>query len=243
MKKIVVVVIFLFVFCFFLMPTLVIAAEELEVCGSEITKTIGPYGEDTYQISVPAGIHLIIEMDTSQFHSDLFIKYGSIPEQDCNTDDDCDTGDYDAEVEIESTQEGYYYVLVDSDTSSSFDYTISAFGSSCSGLDVDVLLNQSEFRTGDTLTVQVHSINNDSIQYIAEAKRWIYGPDGSFFRIFRPLLVVAKIEPNSDSTRTILTYQFDGTETSGEYKVEIKLIDPITANYYTKDVNTFNFIP
>lgn len=49
-----------------------------------------------YQIAVPAGIHLMVELDTTEFHSDLYIKYGNIPYQNSVTDDDCDEGTYDA---------------------------------------------------------------------------------------------------------------------------------------------------
>ena len=87
-------VIFLVFFCFFLLPTFSFAVEELEVCGQPDIGKLNPNGEEVYQIAVPAGIHLMVEMDTTTRDCDLYIKYGGIPDQDCNTDDDCDTGDY-----------------------------------------------------------------------------------------------------------------------------------------------------
>jgi hypothetical protein len=121
------------------------------------------------------------------------------------------------------------------------DYTINALGSHCSGLDADVILNQSEYRPGDTLIIQAHIINNEPIQYNVEVKTWVQVPNGKLVPLLGPCLNV-NIAPNSDSTHTIRSYLFKGTEALDEYIVELKLIDPISANHYTRDVNSFSFI-
>ena len=173
----------------------------------------------------------------------IYIKYGRIPDQDCITDDDCDEGDYDASVEIVETQAGYYYVLVDSDDPfNEMDYTINALGSHCSGLDVEVILNLDppEYTTGDTLIVQARLINNDAYQYTTEIKAYFQTPVPKFKSIFNPHLTTS-VPPGSDNTYTIFNYTFKGTEPEGVYHVEMKLIDPKTAHYYTRDIDTFNF--
>jgi hypothetical protein len=217
-------------------------------CGVTKAASMNSYGQDIWQVEVPAAIHLIVDVHTAEYNSDLYIKYGGIPDQDCGTDDDCDESGYDSAVEIENTQAGFYYVLVDSDAPWAMDYTIGAFGSHCSGLDVDVILNQSEYRPGDTLIIQAHIINNDPIRYSVEVKTWVQDPNGKllplngkFSALFEPCLQV-NIVPNSDSTHTIKSYLFKGTETPGKYIVELKLIDPLSANYYTRDVDSFSFI-
>ncbi len=214
---------------------------EFAPCGATKNGSMASQGEDIWQIEVPAGTHLIVDMSTTEGDSDLFIKYGRVPDQDCSTDDDCDTGTYDAQVEILNTQAGFYYVLVDSDTSANMDYTINALAD-CSGLDVDIILNQTEFTTGDTLVVQVRIINNDSTPYNVEVKNWIKLPGDELFPYIDDIHLTFNITPDSDNTFTVFTYTFNNPVPVGEYRVEIKLVDPITVNYYTRDLDTFNFI-
>lgn len=72
---------------------------EISPCGVTKTDSMSSNGEDIWQIAVPADMHLIVDMDTTEFHSDLYIKYGKIPEQNPATDDDYDEGSYDAQSE------------------------------------------------------------------------------------------------------------------------------------------------
>jgi hypothetical protein len=211
-------------------------------CGATKNGSMARNGEDIWQIKVPAGIHLIVDMITTYLSSDLYIRYGQIPEQSCPPDDDCDEGNGDASVEILNTQAGFYYVLVDSDGNLIMDYTINAFSSDCSGLDVDIILNQTEFTTGDTLNVQARIINNESTPYNVEVKHWIKTHDGYLLPILGDNHLTIDIAPESDNTYTTFTYPFNNPVPAEEYEVEIKLVNPITVDYYTRDKDTFNFV-
>jgi YD repeat-containing protein len=78
-----------------------------------------------YQINVPTGQHLflILEKDNS-WSSYFYIKYLTLPTS--SDYDDRDSGSSDQKVQITCTQTGYYYVIVESNSSSGGTYTILA---------------------------------------------------------------------------------------------------------------------
>ena len=87
----------------------------------------GTYDIKYYQVSVTAGQHLFVVLDSdgNLYSSDLYIKFGSLPTT-VVYDDKGDSPNSDQAVEIASTQAGYYYVMVRS-TNSGGSYTIVAY--------------------------------------------------------------------------------------------------------------------
>jgi hypothetical protein len=86
----------------------------------------GTGDEEYYQVSVPAGQHLFVVLDSAGdiYASELYIKFGSLPST-IDYDDKGDSPNADQSVEIASTQAGYYYVMVRS-ASGGGSYTIVA---------------------------------------------------------------------------------------------------------------------
>jgi hypothetical protein len=89
----------------------------------------GTYDIKYYQVSVTAGQHLFVILDSySNYNNyDLYIKFGSLPST-VDYDDKGDSPNADQAVEIASTQAGYYYIMVRS-TSGGGNYNIVAYTS------------------------------------------------------------------------------------------------------------------
>ena len=128
MSKSRVVLILAFVF-FFLCPILVSAEpvqQELTL-GVPVAGSLSGTGDEKYyQVSVTAGEHLFVVLDSAGnvYASELYIKFGSLPTT-VDYDDKGDSPNADQAVEIASTQAGYYYIMVRS-TSGGWNYTIAA---------------------------------------------------------------------------------------------------------------------
>jgi len=100
----------------FLCPAPASAQQPLTL-GVPVSGTLSGSGdEDSYDVSVTAGLHLIVVVDATVYNSnsyDLYIKFGAPPTPtDC--DDKGDSPNADQAVEIASTQAGTYYILLHS---------------------------------------------------------------------------------------------------------------------------------
>lgn len=108
------------------------------------------------------------------------------------------------------------------------------------GLNLDVLLNQTSFRTGQTLRARAH-VTNDSTADTVRAVVWVVYPNGTTRTV--------RDNPNqtipagADFTTTLFNYTFNGSEPSGAYQVGAKFLDRNTGAIITQDIEAFNFQP
>jgi hypothetical protein len=127
-------VVLILAFIFLFLSPIPVSAEpvyqELTLGTPVVGNLSGTGAEQYYQVSVTAGQHLIVVLDSeSNYNSyDLYIKFGSLPTT-VDYEDKGDSPDADQAVEIASTQAGYYYVMLRA-TSGGGNYTIVAHTSS-----------------------------------------------------------------------------------------------------------------
>ena len=111
-----------------------------------------------YQVNVSAGQHLFIMLDKpTGWSTSLYIRYGALP-----TTSVYDARDYlssaDQAVEIQTTQAGYYYIMVYSNSTSGGDYTITPHNNSTlSSLSIGTPTNGNLTRSGDRQYYQLNA--------------------------------------------------------------------------------------
>ncbi|MEW6607697.1 MAG: right-handed parallel beta-helix repeat-containing protein [bacterium] len=103
-------------------------------------------------------------------------------------------------------------------------------------------LNDVEFHTGDTLTIDAH-VTNGKEEVDVEGKCWVRFPDDSLISLLN--VPKATLPPELDITMPLLPggYTFNGSEPAGEYQAGGRLACPITLDYFSTDIETFTFIP
>lgn len=106
---------------------------------------------------------------------------------------------------------------------------------------VRINLNQNSFNTGDELIVSAHVTNGPDPAH-TEVKLWITLPDGNNMSIFNTHFAFI-VGPDSDLTREIFRYTFNGSEPSGDYNAGGRLIDPMTGRELSVNVESFSFAP
>ncbi|MEW6095627.1 MAG: choice-of-anchor Q domain-containing protein, partial [bacterium] len=102
-------------------------------------------------------------------------------------------------------------------------------------------LNDTEFHTNDTLTIDVH-VTNGNEKVNVEIKCWLRLPNDKL----KSLLNIPNVtlRPELDVVKPLLPgYTFKGSEPGGKYEVGGRLACPITIDYFSTDIKTFTFTP
>ena len=124
-----------FVLCIMLVTSIllsVIPIKNVKAAPTELTLGVplsgeleGPQDINYYKVWINAGEHLFVTLDKSiQWYSQLGIKYGQLPSGSVNDGWSIDNSD--SVVEITSTQQGYYYIIVCSWSNDYGSYNITA---------------------------------------------------------------------------------------------------------------------
>ncbi len=106
---------------------------------------------------------------------------------------------------------------------------------------IRVLINQTGFGPGETLTVSVH-ITNGSSPAEVEIKTWAALPGGYQISILDPHFS-ATIPPYADITRQISSYTFTGYEPGGIYDVGARLLNKKSGREISVNIENFSFAP
>jgi len=114
-----------------------------------------------------------------------------------------------------------------------------AFTTSSSTLAIDMIINDAAFSTGDTLVINARITNDYTPDDVAKAI-WIELPDGTKLSLD---LSIVNVPANDDTTTTVLTYTFTGSEQAGVYTIGGRLSDSITIESLSSDVETLSFTP
>jgi hypothetical protein len=116
------------------------------------------------------------------------------------------------------------------------------FALGCGGdiLFMDITLNQSSFTTGDTLEISAHTTNDD-IEDVVDKKIAMQYASGGIVSLEN--ICGYYIPGNADITEVVFTYQFNGSEPVGTYKVGGRLLNSSWGNPLSSDIEAFTFAP
>ena len=198
-----------------------------------------------YKLYVSEGEHIFVNLENhldQELEVRIYIKYGAVPPE--AGWDDCDYWIDPGEegiVEINPTNEGYYYITTISESGSGY-YTITALGSAHPPFPiVDITLNKNTFHTGDTL-IATARVTNGPNPVNVEVKLWIELPDGSEISVFDPHFTFT-VGSNADFTEEVFIHTFDGSEPEGDYLFGARLENPLTGKDFSIDIEGFTFTP
>jgi nitrous oxidase accessory protein NosD len=109
-------------------------------------------------------------------------------------------------------------------------------------LAINILLNQSSFIPGDTLTATAYITNDDTPDNV-NTKIAIQLPGGGLISIYN--IPSITIPANADIMVPLskLEYTFTGNEPGGKYFVGGRLLEPIFGNHFSTDIEPFTFTP
>jgi hypothetical protein len=105
---------------------------------------------------------------------------------------------------------------------------------------MDIILNDTDFISGDTLKVDLHVIN-DATSDLVDVKIWIELPNGSLVSEFNVPHVF--IPENTDITIPVYSQTFRGTEPVGSYKLSGRFLNWINGDIRCEDTEPFSFAP
>ncbi|MEW6096951.1 MAG: right-handed parallel beta-helix repeat-containing protein [bacterium] len=106
-------------------------------------------------------------------------------------------------------------------------------------LAISIELNDTEFHTGETLTIDAH-VTNGSEATTVEVKCWVRFPNSKL----KSLLNIPKVtlRPGLDVIVPLIKgYTFKGSEPEGGYEAGGRLACPITLDYFSTDIKLFTF--
>lgn len=101
----------------------------------------------------------------------------------------------------------------------------------------------SSYVTGDTIKLTV-GITNPSCgpNVEVEGKVWVELPSGSLLSLYDPH-ATRKVSPGDNFSIDLVTHTFIGNEPPGNYKVGLRLMNPVTGDYYSTAFGSFNVEP
>jgi len=149
------------------------------------------------------------------------------------------------EFQITDDPADQYTPQVDGDIVVWYDYRngpVNIYGADVSlmPLGIDVLLNQSQFTTGDTLIADV-LVTNDETPDDVEVKVWLELASGGNMSLYNvPSYTVPAF---TFLTRPLTSYKFKGGEHVGSYQFGGRFLDIITGEELSSDIEPFDFTP
>ncbi|MEW6608265.1 MAG: YncE family protein [bacterium] len=105
---------------------------------------------------------------------------------------------------------------------------------------IDIILNQTEFTVGDTLTIAAHVTNGPATSTV-DAKVWLELPTTELFSLVN--IPSITLLPDAEFSVDLFTHHFTGWEPEGNYKCGGRFLNWITGETLSEDIETFTFTP
>ncbi|OGF97707.1 MAG: hypothetical protein A2Z06_04175 [Candidatus Glassbacteria bacterium RBG_16_58_8] len=107
------------------------------------------------------------------------------------------------------------------------------------GPSLNIILNQHEFTTGETLVISGQFTNGPNPATV-EVKAWAELPNGNLLRVPGVPDEMA-LGPGEDFTQELFRRDFTGSEPTGDYSIGGRLENPITGQDLSLDIENFTF--
>jgi len=105
---------------------------------------------------------------------------------------------------------------------------------------MNIVLNQTNFTTGQTLTAEAH-VTNDGTPDEVGVKVWVELPGGGLVSLFD--IPKYTVPANANFTVTLFSYYFGGNEPSGNYNFGGRFLNWVNGDTISEDIEPFAFTP
>lgn len=110
------------------------------------------------------------------------------------------------------------------------------------GASIDVLTSVAGLRAGQRLTAQAHLLNTCDEALQVEPKLWLRYPDGTLEQM-RGLSRMIRLEAGDDYIVDLQSKSLLDDSISGQYEIGGRLLDPITGDHLSSDIEAIDIAP